>query len=299
MYPLGPILFLLFINDLPSLSNIFKTILFADDAKFSLSGDNPTNMINIANRELDKFYHWCVSNRLTINTIKTYCILFSKSAPSLLPPLVIRSGLSYEVIQRVADLKFLGVYYDQKLTFNRHITFISNRLASISSLIYRVKHIVPQYVLKKMYDAHVCSLLSYCNIIWANTYECHLKPLNLILKRIIRNIARTDFLAHTKPLFKQLRILDVENTRKLALAKYFFANREEITRIHTADHQYPTRHRHRLRPAAHNLTLFEKSFLYQAPRLWNELNPRLNLGNLDDITPTQFKVKVKKLFRDI
>ena len=92
---LGPLLFLFFINDLPFISDILKTILFADDAKFSLYGNNPISLIYQANTELEKFYHWCIANRLTVNTIKTNYVFFSKSAPENLPPLVIRSNFTY------------------------------------------------------------------------------------------------------------------------------------------------------------------------------------------------------------
>ena len=195
-------------------------------------------------------------------------------------------------------MKHLGIYYDQKLTFKRHISFMASRLASISSLIYRVKHIVPQSVQKIMYNAHVSSLLNYCNIIWANTYDCHIHPLTLILKRIIRNITHSEFLAHTEPLFRELRILDIQKTRKLALAMYFYQNRDEIIQMLTAEHQYMTRHRNRLRPAIHNHTLYEKSFIYQAPKLWNEINHHFQLDNLNHLTPRQFKNKIKHILLD-
>ena len=126
---LGPLLFLFFINDLPSISEALNTILFADDANFSMWGNNPSNLIIKANQELGKFYLWCVANRLTLNTIKTNYVLFSKTHTTSLPPLVIKSNFTYEVIQRVTEVKFLGVYYDQKLTFKRHISYITSRLA--------------------------------------------------------------------------------------------------------------------------------------------------------------------------
>ena len=154
---LGPLLFLLFINDLPHFSNLLSTILFADDANLSLSGKDPKRLIQIANIELIKFYDWCLANRLTINSLKTFYVLFSNRSPSSLPPLVIKSHYTYDIIERVGEIKFLGVYYDQNLNFKRHIRYLSQRLASLSSLFYRVKDIMPQNVLKIMYHAHVSS----------------------------------------------------------------------------------------------------------------------------------------------
>ena len=65
---LGPLLFLIFINDLPNVSKLLNTILFADDATMSICGKNPSMLVNIANNEMHKFYLWCNANRLTVNT---------------------------------------------------------------------------------------------------------------------------------------------------------------------------------------------------------------------------------------
>ena len=67
---LGPVLFLLFINDLPNISEVLFSILFADDATLSICGKNPTELIEIGNAELLKLNTWCLANRLSINTLK-------------------------------------------------------------------------------------------------------------------------------------------------------------------------------------------------------------------------------------
>ena len=291
---LGPLLFLLFINDLPQFSDVLTTILFADDANLSLSGRDPKVLIATANNELIKFYYWCLSNRLSINTIKTYFILFSNRSPIELPPLIIKSNYTFDVIKRAYDIKFLGVFFDQNLTFKRHINYISNRLASLSSLFYRVKDIMPEYVLKIMYYAHVHSILNYCNVIWANTYPTHLTPLIRIQKRIVRNIARAEFLAHTEPLFKRLGLLNLEGIRKLSLALHFFQYRADYQQPLLPNHAYPTRRRDQLRPPIHSSRLFEHSFLYQTPRYWNEIQTLFPDNSLDETSKSAFKHRMKK-----
>ena len=128
---LGPILFLIYINDLPNISNIFSTSLFADDANLSITGKNPYDLIRTANRELHSLYIWCIANRLSMNTLKTYHVLFSNRPPANLPPLVIKSSFTYDPIKRVDFIKFLGVYFDHTLTFKHHISHITSRLASL------------------------------------------------------------------------------------------------------------------------------------------------------------------------
>ena len=77
---LAPLLFQLFVNDMPDSSNITKYTLFADDTTLAYCQDNYSNLISIANRELDKLYKWTLNNRLSFNTSKT-CLLYTSPSP--------------------------------------------------------------------------------------------------------------------------------------------------------------------------------------------------------------------------
>ena len=114
-------------------------------------------------------------------------------------------------------------------------------------------------------------LLNYCNKIWANTYHTLLIPLVKIQKRIIRNLTNSEFLAHTPPLFQQLNILNIEKIRKYNLAIHFYINRFTLIPQLQSHHHYLTRNRNRPHPQLHSRTIFEKSFLYKSPKVWNEL----------------------------
>ena len=178
------------------------------------------------------------------------------------------------------------------MTFKAHINHLSKRLSRISALLYQVSDLMPEFVLRRMCNAHVGSLINYCNLIWANTFPTHLSPIVKAQKRIVRIITKSDYLAHTAPLFDDTKILTVENVRKLSLAKYCFLNIGNFTEDLLAHHHYNTRNRERLRPRAHNHSLFEKSFLYQAPIIWNEIAD--NCPNILTATSlSSFKKKYK------
>ena len=288
---LGPILFLIYINDLPNISDFFHTYLFADDSNLSVSGKDPKDVIVSANKELFTFYYWCIANRLSLNTLKTYYILFSPKPPKSLPPLLIKDGISYAVIERAQSLKFLGVTYDERLTFANHINTLTNRLARSSSLLYQLRDFVPKSILIKLYYAHIYSHLNYCNVIWANTYKNHISPLVSIHKRIIRNICKTDFLAHTEPLYKELKILRIEDISELNLGimMYNNRNRDLIPQL-TGEHRYPTIQRNVLRVQRHRLTLYSKSFMKRGITVWNKLPAQIRNSR----TLFSFKKNVKK-----
>ena len=170
---------------------------------------------------------------------------------------------------------------------------LTQRLARLSALLYRTKDFVPPYVLKIMYHAHISSILNYCNIIWSNTYDTHTLPVMKMQKRIIRNVTRSAFRDHTAPLFKQTQILPIEGVRKLSIAMYIFKNQLTFPGL-LARHNYPTRQRDRLRPPLHNNTLFEKSFLYQAPQIWNEITKHFTPDVWTTLTVNTFRKRVKK-----
>ena len=194
---LGPVLFLLYINDLPNISKAFLYGLYADDSALYLAHKSPTQLINIANSELHKLYFWCTANRLSLNFSKSFFMLFSnRKIAEQLPPLVIKYSHSYQVIARVDHFKFLGVIYDDQLSFKYHSAWLTNKLSHVASMIYQVKDFLPSFVQKLLYFAHVHSLLSYCNTIWASTHYSHLQSLIRIQKRIIRLITASSYLEH-------------------------------------------------------------------------------------------------------
>ena len=219
-------------------------------------------------------------------------MLFSNVPYNLpLPPLMIKSSLNYDIIKRVPHIKFLGVFFDENVTFKKHINYLTQRLTRTSSLIYQLKDAMPSFVLKSIYYAHVNSVLSYCNLIWAGAHITTLKGLVTIQKRIIRNITHSNFDAHTAPLFKETKILNIDQIRKYNLATYFHKNELENLEQYRGNHAYPTRNRNNLRPLPHRTTTFRRSFLFQSIELWN------NLSNLfPDISNVSFN-KLKKLLK--
>ena len=119
----GPILFLVYINDLPSVSNTLKTTLFADDTVVSLAHPNLTSLVMSVNSELDVLCDWFQSNRLSLNTTKTYAMLCSASSirGDQLPNLEMNGA----VLPLIEQVKYLGIILDNQLLFKSHIDSIA------------------------------------------------------------------------------------------------------------------------------------------------------------------------------
>ena len=265
---LGPILFLLYINDLPSIFTHLRAILFADDATLYTTGEDTRNMIYTANNDLKILYTWCLSNRMTINLDKTYYMIFTNKECNNLPSLLYHNN----TIQITNTHTLLGIKFDDSMTFRSHISNLILKLSRIVAMLYRVKDYMPTKVLKILYDAHVLPHLQYCSPIWSSTYPTHLLPLFRLQKKIIRIITNSDYFAHTQPLFKTSNILKIYDINRLQIAIYMFKllRRSNNTTLLPL-HNYPTRTHTDLRLPLHTLTLYQHSLSYLGPKTWNAL----------------------------
>ena len=275
---LGPVLFIIYINDIFNISNRFNTILFADDSTLYMIGDHPTELINEANNELQKFTDWCLANKLTINTNKTYFMIFSKLLTKYYP--LPNLTMLNDSISQVYQTKFLGVFFDSNLSFKPHISNLCLKLSRTIPLLLKVRYFVPEAILKCLYYAHIYPHLNYCNPIWSNTYACHLKQLNVLHKKTIRIMTNSNYCQHTPPLFKSLNILNLTDLSKFSIGTYMF-KQINTQRYNTRPlHPYPTRNQLLLQIPRHKQTLFTHSLLYLGPKIWNDIpSPIQNTQN--------------------
>ena len=144
---LGPLLFLIYINDLPNATE-FLTLLFADDTTFQYSGTNLDLLFEKCNFELEKASIWFKSNRLTLNVKKTKFMLFSdKNAQINLQYLNLKIG--DKLVEQVGTnckekyFKFVGHVLDDRYTWAGHVEHISKKLASANFAINSTKNFLP------------------------------------------------------------------------------------------------------------------------------------------------------------
>ena len=205
---LGPILFILYINDMCNVSTLLKPILFADDTNLFYSGKDIKELCSVVSIELDKLCTWFQVNKLSLNTSKTNFMVFTnKSCDDTYH--VCMNGL---LLSRVLVTKLLGVHMDSKLDWNDHINIVRNKIAKNVSVMNRVKHVLTSSALYSLYCTLVMPYLTYCCEVWGNNYKTRIHSLFILQKRAIRICLNTDYKCHTKPLFYQLRSLNVFDT---------------------------------------------------------------------------------------
>ena len=203
---LGPLLFLIYINDISNASNFFDMIKYADDSTIykSIEKSNlDTSLANI-NTELDKIADWLELNKLSLNVKKSKHILFHnrwKRVPDL------NLEIDRNTIDKTSEFSFLGLTINENLTWKNHVNIISNKISRIAGLLKRLRNYLPTYTKLQIYNSLILPHCYYGILAWG--FE--MNRIYKIQKASIRSITNSKYNAHTEPLFKQLKLLKVED----------------------------------------------------------------------------------------
>ena len=156
---LGPILFLLYINDVNDVSNRLQSIMFADDTNLFHTG-KLEGVERQMNCELVKVDEWFIANLLSLNVSKTSYIIFGNKKHSDIKLYMQNSSLI-----RQYHTKFLGVILPANLKWNKHIEIVLNKASKIIGIISKVRHLLPVHLTKMLYSTLVEPYFFYCNVI--------------------------------------------------------------------------------------------------------------------------------------
>ena len=133
---LGPLLFIIYINDIVHSSNLYEFIIFADDTTLFTSINNQANTVDILNDELRKFYNWLIANKLSLNVSKTKAMIFhmpQKKVPNY------QLTIAGSHIEFVDHFNFLGITIDKHLSWTYHINLLCAKISKINGIINKTK----------------------------------------------------------------------------------------------------------------------------------------------------------------
>ena len=293
---LGPLLFLLYVNDMKNCSSILHFTQFADDTTCAYSCNNLIELEQMLEREILKVTHWLAANKLVLNLTKTHSMLFTFKHT--------QQNLSIQInnthIEEKNVISFLGVQIDNKLNWKAHITHISNKFSKAIAILRLVRYYYPQNVLKLIYMSLVYSHINYCNLIWGAAEDGIIEPLFILQKKAIRIITKSHYLEHTAPLFESLKLLTVYQVYKLNCSLFIYKClncnytpqfKVKIQR-NSYYYDYNTRNRNSLR-ISHmiRIRICQRSFLNTGIEIWNSLDYGIKSINSIPL----FKSKIKKL----
>ena len=305
---LGPLLFLIYVNDIPHSSNLLSFVLFADDTNIFLSHPDIDTLINTFNREINHVTNWFKANKLSLNVKKTNYIHFTNKSNKK-PKLNVK--IDNIIINPTENTTFLGVVLDRHLSWKSHIDKITKQISKGIGVINRLKHRVPLNILFTLYNTLILPYASYSNIAWAASDNSHnhthcpwnnsnpskLDNLFKLQKRAIRICTSSEYTSHTKELFKKLNTLNIFDINKVQIGIFMhrFLNKnlpksfDNYFYKHNDIHHYNTRNAENLISVKPTSNLIKSSIKYIGPKLWNSLDSNLKTSK----TAKSFKAKYK------
>jgi hypothetical protein len=291
---LGPVLFLIYINDMCRVSDRLQFVHFADDTTVFRSGHSLVELENIFNEELYKVGDWLSTNRLSLNVSKSSYMIF-KSKPHL-PDINIQiRGIS---INRVHTVKFLGLYVDDRLTFCDHIQNVRSKLNRTIGIMYKLSPYLSETSLKIIYFSLFYSHLSYGITVWGFSTKSSLNKIVTAQRKAIRVIDNS--FRPTIEKFNRLKLFTFENILKyFSLIKLYVSinNNDQpyfIDRLmpFQQNHSYETRFKssNNLISPFYTKSYCQRSFLFNSVKFWNVI-PQTVRG-ADSVS--MFKSNLKK-----
>ena len=220
---LGPLLLLLYINNIVNTTSLLELILFADDTTLLFSHQDIVSQNDIINNELQEICNWFQANKLSVNASKTnYMVLGthhstrkfidinqdiniltdSESSGSRdVEKVKLKVKLDDVSLNRVSSTKFLGVIIDENLTWKNHIDAISKTISRNIGMLTKLKHFVPENILYSLYFTLILPCINYGVLIWGKTCKTYLDKIFKLQKWAIRTISNSHYRSHTGPLF--------------------------------------------------------------------------------------------------
>jgi len=275
---LGPLLFLILINDLPNASKFF-TILFADDTTLQLSSDNLENLYSSANMEMKNLSDWFKANKLTLNTSKTKYILFRRKQ-QVVDFVNLHLKIDEKEIERIGmgckaeSFKFVGIQIDELLSWDCHLKYIKNKVASASYALSKVKNLLPTAVKYTIYNALCRSFLEYGITAWGSFGGNMVSRISILQKKAIRYIENAKYNSHSDPLFYKYNILKFEDLKVYNQAVFMY--KYTYNQLPTSFNNFFTKLRNFDRAYNYFLENTANKMMhsfpsYALPKLWNGL----------------------------
>jgi hypothetical protein len=291
---LGPLLFILYMNDICFTSNLINTILFADDTTVFYSHKDVSILCKTINSELKEVCNWFKGNKLSLNAKKTNLMYLGTRMQT--KNIKANSDIYLDgcKLDRVHEAKFLGITIDENLTWKKQIDTICKSCSRNIGVLNKLKSFLPKNTLYQLYCSLVLPYLNYGLLLWGTANKVYMNKIFRLQKRALRTISNSSYLCPTKPLFENYKVLNIFDmyTYESAIFMYKYKNNllppsfDGVFTIHQENHKYNTRNKGDFQIPIQRV----KNILTTGPKVWNNLPNHIkcvkSLG--------QFKANLKK-----
>ena len=279
---LGPLLFLLYINDITSASE-FAVSLFADDTCLLESHKSLRELERICNRELVHINNWFLANRLTANRTKASNYMLTLGKRNVARPTDFYLKMGNVTLNEVDEVKYLGVIFDNKFNWHKHISYLCSKLSRSVGILSKLRYFTNIPTLIQVYNSLVKSHLCYSLINWGSAGVTALRSLKVLQNRAIRFISRSDRYHRLDLDYVNLRILKLEDLYQHSVSKFMHQYHNNLLPPYFNNFFVAPNSDSRLRPRHRNIhcrkSSMKKSIRFVGPNLWSEIP--LSIKNLN------------------
>ena len=301
---LGPLLFLIYINDLHSAIKFSQSFHFADDTCLHNIQSTFSKINRSLNKNLKELSFWLNANKIALNVAKTEVILFkTKHKPC---DTGLRLELCRKRLYKTKYLRYLGIQIDKNLNWKIHIHDLASKLNRVNAVLAKLRHFVNSEILRSTYFAIFHSNLNYVCIAWGLTGFPQ-QNVSILQKKALRIMNFEPLNAHITSLFKNFNILkfaDIINVESCIFINNCF-NQDSFSIFNENFKLVSTMHSYNTR-AARNGLLFvpsyktvrfgRKSIIHSTTLTWNYLQDKLTKYNFLCLRPRSLKILFVKYF---
>ena len=227
---LGPLLFIIYMNDIANVTDKFHFTVYADDTSlveplctFTTETNENSKTSDAINSELKLITDWLCLNKLSLNAKKTKMMIFHHRQRNI-SKINLELMINNTQIEQVKEFNFLGILLDECMTWNPHIQKISSKISRVNGVLSRLKRFVPSNILLTIYNALIQPHLNYGVLLWGQ----NVKRIHKLQKWALRSITASKYNAHTEPLFIKLKILQIQDIYTLCLLKFYYKYKNDL-----------------------------------------------------------------------
>ena len=267
---LGPLMFLIYINDLSGhIRRIANPVLFADDTSIIITHNSTQEYQNIISQVTSETLKWCQANLLTLNLTKTHFLQF-QTKNKIVPKTQLAA--SNTIITNVNSTKFLGIIIDCSISWKEQISELTSKLNKACYAIRAIKPLLSLHVLRTVYFAYFHSIMTYGIVFWGNSHLS--STIFKIQKRALRIMTNKSKRESCRPIYNQLQILTLPSQYIFSLLIFVVKNKD-LFLLNSDIHSFNTRNNSNLHIPDTNLTIFQKGVLYSGCKIYNKLPPHI------------------------
>lgn len=282
---LGPLLFLIYINNLPNITNHI-CVMFADDATIFIpqESNDIVQFETEINNTLSKIVDWLGSINLRVNIDKTKFLRFRHYRTPSLNLNIIHNN---NTVNEVNEINFLGIKIDANLNWKSHIIKVNQKISKYCYAISTLSHISSTSIAKSTYYGHVFPHLCYGVIFWGNSVNA--KTVFIMQKKCIRAIYNMKNTESLRPIFKQNNLLTLTDIFILEICLFVKNNAMYFSKKSSRTDNLRSKHKYNIPIPQINNTIFYKSTYYTAIKIYNKLPT-----DLKELNGNFFKLKLRR-----